>query len=149
MQDIFKIVKKLANYDMLSTPKHTPQLGLFHGLADQLDQKHPLYQLANSIRWTFFDDAFKKHYNEKMGKPAKPIRLMVSLLILKHVRNLSDENLVDHWAENIYFQYFSGEQHFQPNIPCVPTELSSIPFAHRRAWCRIDFTRKHSCKRTT
>jgi transposase, IS5 family len=108
---------------MLFTPKHTSQLGLFYGLADQLDQKHPLYQLANTINWTFFDDAFKNHYSEKMGKPAKPIRLMVSLLILKHVRNLSDENLVDHWAENIYFQYFSGEQHFQPNIPCVPTEL--------------------------
>jgi transposase, IS5 family len=96
---------------------------LFHGLSDQLDQKHPLYQLADKINWAFFEDAFKKHYSEKIGKPAKPIRLMVSLLILKYVRNLSDENLVDHWAENIYFQYFSGEQHFQPNIPCVPTEL--------------------------
>ena len=108
---------------MLSIQKHTPQLGLFGGLADQLDQKHPLYQLANTVNWPFFDDAFKKHYSETMGKPAKPIRLMVSLLILKSVRNLSDENLVEHWAENIYFQYFSGEQHFQPCIPCVPTEL--------------------------
>lgn len=76
---------------MLSTQKHTPQLGLFSGLADQLNQKHPLYQLANKINWLVFDEAFKKHYSEKMGKPAKPIRLMVSLLILKHVRNLSDE----------------------------------------------------------
>jgi transposase, IS5 family len=108
---------------MLSTKKHSPQLGLFGGLSDQLDQKHPLYQLANKINWEVFDNAFKKHYSEKMGKPAKPIRLMVSLLILKYVRNLSDENLVDQWAENIYFQYFSGEQHFQPGIPCVPTEL--------------------------
>jgi transposase, IS5 family len=108
---------------MLSTSKHTPQLGLFHGLADQLDQKHPLYQLANKINWSFFEAAFKKHYSEKMGKPAKPIRLMVSLLILKYVRNISDENLVEQWSENIYFQYFSGEQHFQANIPCVPTEL--------------------------
>ncbi len=108
---------------MISTQKHTPQLGLFHGLSDQLDQKHPLYQLANKINWSVFDSSFKKHYSEKMGKPAKPIRLMVSLLILKHVRNLSDENLIDQWAENIYFQYFSGEQHFQANIPCVPTEL--------------------------
>ena len=108
---------------MLSTKKHTPQLGLFHGLSDQLDQKHPLYQLANKISCPIFDDAFRKNYSEKMGKPAKPIRLMVSLLILKYLRNLSDENLVDQWAENIYFQYFSGEQHFQANIPCVPTEL--------------------------
>ncbi len=64
-----------------------------------------------------------------MDKPAKPIRLMVSLLILKFLRNLSDENLVEHGAENIYFQYFSCEQFFQPNIPCVPTEL--IAFRQR------------------
>jgi len=108
---------------MLNTRKHSPQLGLFGGLCDQLNQKHPMYQLANTIDWSLFDEAFKQHYSEKMGKPAKPIRLMVSLLILKYLRNLSDENLVEQWSENIYFQYFSGEQHFQPNIPCVPTEL--------------------------
>lgn len=108
---------------MLSTKKYTPQIGLFNALADQLDQKHPLYLLANKINWLLFEDSFKKHYSEKMGKPAKPIRLMVSLLILKYVPNLSDENLVEHWSENLYFQYFSGEQNFKPNIPCVPTEL--------------------------
>ena len=108
---------------MLSTQKRTPQLGLFLSIDDLINQKHPLYLLGNKINWTVFDDAFKKHYSETMGKPAKPIRLMVSLLILKHLRNLSDENLVDQWSENIYFQHFSGQQHFQPNIPCVPTEL--------------------------
>ena len=108
---------------MLSKKKPTGQLGMFHGLAEQLNQKHPLFLLAHKIDWSLFEDNFKKHYNEKMGKPAKPIRLMVALLILKHVRNLSDENLVEHWSENLYFQYFSGEQFFQPAIPCVPTEL--------------------------
>ena len=108
---------------MLSTKKQTSQLGMLHGLADQLNQKQPLYQLAGTINWPCFDDAFKKHYSEKMGKPAKPIRPMVSLLILKYVRSLSDENLVEVWSENLYFQYFSGEQFFQPKIPCVPTEL--------------------------
>ena len=29
--------------------KNSPQLNLFHSSADQLDQKHPLYQLANKI----------------------------------------------------------------------------------------------------
>ena len=129
---------------MLSTPKHTPQLGLFDGLSDQLDQKHPLYQLANVINWPFFDDAFKKHYSEKMGKPAKPIRLMVSLLILKYLRNLSDENLVEQWSENIYFQYFSGEQHFQANIPCVPTEL--VAFRQRIGEPGVELILKESIR---
>ena len=42
LQAICKREKKLANYSMLSIQKNSPQLNLFHGLADQLDQKHPL-----------------------------------------------------------------------------------------------------------
>jgi len=108
---------------MLHQSKNSGQLGLFLGLADQLDAHHPLYILSGKIRWCIFEDAFKKHYSSKMGKPAKPIRLMVSLLILKYVRNLSDENAVSQWSENCYFQYFSGEHSFTPGVPCVPTEL--------------------------
>ena len=119
-------------------------MGLFHGLSDQLDQKHPLYQLANAINWNIFDDAFKEHYSEKMGAPAKPIRLMVSLLILKYVRNLSDENLVEQWAENCYYQYLSGEQHFQSHLPCVPTEL--IAFRKRIGEAGMELILKESIR---
>jgi transposase, IS5 family len=94
-----------------------------------LSAKHPLYILANKIDWAFFENAFKKHYSSNMGKPSKPIRLMVALLILKYVRNLSDESVVEQWAENSYYQYLSGEPSFVPGIPCVPTEL--VAFRHR------------------
>lgn len=129
---------------MLSTQKHSPQLGLFPGLADQLNQKHPLYLLANKINWQLFEDAFKVHYSEKMGAPSKPIRLMVSLLILKHARNLSDENLVEQWSENIYYQYFSGEQYFQPRHPCVPTEL--VAFRQRISEVGVELILKESIR---
>lgn len=130
---------------MLSAAKkHIPQLGLFTGLADQLDQKHPLYVLAHKIRWTVFEDAFKIYYSETMGAPAKPIRLMVALLILKHVRDLSDENLVEHWSENLYYQYFSGEHHFQAAIPCVPTEL--VTFRKRIGEAGMELILKESIR---
>jgi hypothetical protein len=36
---------------------------LFHSeLFSQLDVKDPLIQLANTINWTVFDDAFEQHY---------------------------------------------------------------------------------------
>ncbi len=98
-------------------------MGMFGSLADQLDQKHSLFLLANTINWSVFEDAFKIYYSEKMGAPSKPIRLMVSLLMLKYLRNLSDESIVEQWAENCYYQYFGGMQVFTPAIPCVPTEL--------------------------
>ncbi|HXS58610.1 MAG TPA: transposase, partial [Hanamia sp.] len=108
---------------MLKPTIKSPQLGVFGSLADQLDQKHPLFLLANNIDWAVFENTFKVHYSSKIGAPFKPIRLMVSLLILKYLRNLSDENVVEQWSENCYYQYFSGMQIFTPAIPCVPTEL--------------------------
>ena len=108
---------------MLKPTIRSPQLGMFGSLADQLDQKHPLFLLSNNINWAVFEDAFKVHYSTNMGAPSKPIRLMVSLLILKYLRNLSDENVVEQWSENCYYQYLSGMQIFTPSIPCVPTEL--------------------------
>ena len=114
---------------MISKQKHTNQSNLFNGLADQLNQKHPLFLLSKRLDWNLFEIAFTPLYSLKMGAPAKPIRLMVSLLILKYVRNLSDENVVEHWSENAYYQYFSGEHFFRPTLPCVPTEL--VAFRHR------------------
>lgn len=108
---------------MLKKTEPTGQLSFFYSLADQIDTKHPLFRLSKSIDWSVFEDAFSKHYSPKMGKPAKPIRLMVSLLILKQLRNLSDENIVMAWSENLYFQFFSGQESFVPKTPCSSTEL--------------------------
>lgn len=108
---------------MLTKPKNTTQLGFFITFEDQLNHDHPLFQLANHIQWQVFEDAFSKHYSATQGKPSKPIRLMVSLLILKQLRNLSDESIVEQWSENAYYQYFGGEQIFRPEQPCVSTEL--------------------------
>jgi IS5 family transposase len=98
-------------------------MGFYSTFEEQLDHRHPLYILANKINWKEFEAAFAKHYSQKMGAPAKPIRLMVSLLLLKHLRNLSDESMVEQWAENSYYQYFSGEKYFASQAPCVATEL--------------------------
>ncbi|MCW5915062.1 MAG: transposase [Chitinophagaceae bacterium] len=70
-------------------------MGFYSTFEEQLSRKHPLYILANNIQWQVFDNAFKDFYCSDNGRPAKPIRLMVSLLILKHIRNLSDESVVE------------------------------------------------------
>lgn len=101
----------------------TNQQSLFFDLESQLNQKHPLYLLANKIDWNVFEESFKGLYCANNGRPAKPIRRMVGLLILKHVRNVSDESVVEQWQENIYYQYFCGEQSIQTSAPCTPTEL--------------------------
>lgn len=108
---------------MLPKKKNTSQLGFYSTFIEQLDHRHPLFKLAETIHWQLFEDCFSKFYSATQGKPAKPIRLMVSLLILKQIRNLSDESVVEQWSENSYYQFFSGEDFFTPKRPRVPTEL--------------------------
>lgn len=95
---------------------------MYSTLADMLNPRHPLYQLANKINWQLFEDSFSKFYSEK-GRPGKPIRLMCGLLILKHIRNISDESVVEQWSENAYYQYFCGMEQFCIVQPCTPSEL--------------------------
>ena len=96
---------------MLSKPVITAQLSFLQpGLKEQLSNKHPLYILANQINWQLFEENFSKHYREDFGRPAKPIRLMVALLMLKHIRNLSDESVVEQWSENGYLPIFQRRE---------------------------------------
>ena len=106
---------------MITKPHITPSL--FSSLSDMLNQSHPLYKLAYKIDWAKFDTAFAPLYCQNNGRPAKPIRLMCGLLILKHLRNLSDESIVEQWSENAYYQYFCGMQEFVPGAPCASSEL--------------------------
>lgn len=119
-------------------------MGFYSTFEEQLNHKHPLYKLAEAIHWEFFDKEFSKHYSLTHGKPAKPIRLMVALLILKQIRNLSDESVVDQWAENSYYQHFSGELYFSPNPPCVATEL--VEFRKRIGSQGVELIFKESIK---
>ena len=41
------------------------------------------------------------------GRPRVPLRIMISLLYLKHAFNESDEGVVDRWAETPSWQFFS------------------------------------------
>ena len=89
---------------------------------DMLDSNDPLVALANTLDWSKYENEFKGLYS-KSGRPAKPIRLMVGLLLLKQLENLSDENVVLQWKRNPYFQYFCGYSDFQTGLPCHSTDL--------------------------
>ncbi|CDN33019.1 IS1478 transposase [Mucinivorans hirudinis] len=89
---------------MLPRPKDTLQSSLFFDLRSTLNHRHPLFQLANKIDWAMFEREFSPLYSPDKGVEAKPIRLMVGLLILKHIRNVSDESVVEQWSENVYYQ---------------------------------------------
>lgn len=91
------------NGKMQGQPLNSKQQSLLcANLIDQLNPKNPLLQMGGVIPWDYFDESFAGLYSTT-GRPAKRIRLMVGLCILKHLENLSDEVLVERWVQNPYY----------------------------------------------
>ncbi len=104
------------------SPQRDQPSFMIQGLKEICNPRNPLYRLADVIPWDEVESWFEGEYAID-GRPAKPIRLMVSLLILKRLYNLGDETVVEAWVQNPYMQYFSGEVEFQWEMPCEPSDL--------------------------
>lgn len=123
----------------------------FRARLDQMiDLRHPLAVLAWRMPWSDIEAALAPAFTHRdrkgrvvedadmfgptlavagagvsnAGRPRLPIRLMVALLYLKHAYNESDESLVERWAQDVYFQFFSGQVYFEPRLPCDPAQIS-------------------------
>jgi transposase, IS5 family len=102
-----------------------PQGELFRTeLIHLIDLNHPLARLARVVDWARFDAAFEPLYEEGNGRPAIPTRLMVGLHYLKHMFGLSDEQVVEQWVENPYWQYLCGSKFFEHALPIHPTSMT-------------------------
>jgi IS5 family transposase len=94
--------------------RETSEQDLFRSRLDQIiDLNHALVKLSRAIDWRFLEGRFGSVYTDGPGSPPLPTRLMAGLAILKHMYDLSDEELCDRWIENPYFQFFCGEEFFQ------------------------------------
>lgn len=88
---------------------HAPrtQQSLFQWMADRhVDANHPLMVLAGKIDWKAIERGLAPYYAPGKGRPAKPTRLMVGLMILKHRFDLSDEAVVSGLHENFVWMAF-------------------------------------------
>ena len=93
------------------------QNDLLRARLDQIvDLDHPLAKLGRAIDWRFLEARFGAVYSDKAGHPPLPTRLMAGLSILKHMHNLSDEDLCARWIENPYYQLFCGEEFFRHKL---------------------------------
>ena len=118
-------------------------------LDGMIDLNHPLAILRNRLPWSEIETVLSAYFVRKdrtgklipsddlfgsslqiaggastrSGRPRLSIRLMVSLILLKHTYNESDESVVERWAQDVYFQYFSGLDYFEAKKPCDPTQI--------------------------
>jgi IS5 family transposase len=118
-------------------------------LEQMIDLKHPLAVLASRLPWAQLESALAPAFVRKSrdgkiiegndlfgttleiassgpsaaGRPRLSIRLMASLLYLKHAYNLSDEDVVQRWSQDVVWQYFSGQTYYEPKLPCDATQV--------------------------
>lgn len=69
---------------------------------------------------------------------------MTGLLILKHLRNISDEQVVAQFRENAYYQYFCGMKDFTIAPPCASSELAH--FRNRIGEAGVELILKESIR---
>jgi len=92
-------------------------------LVNLIDPRHELVRLAELIDWSVFEREFGAQFVSSTGRPALPARLVAGLLYLKHTFALSDEEAVERWVENPYWQHLCGEQYFCHELPCDASSL--------------------------
>ena len=125
----------------------------FRARLDQMiDLRHPLAVLAGRMPWAQIEGALAPAFARRnrqgevvcgsdlfgttrelagagvsaAGRPRLPIRLMAALLYLKHAFNLSDEELVARWSENVVWQYFSGQNTTRLNFLVMQPRLADF-----------------------
>jgi transposase, IS5 family len=118
-------------------------------LDGMVDHKHPLVVLSRRLPWAGIEQTLAPRFaptvrpGQKMltrellgahevefgsgltkaGRPRLSIRLMASLQYLKHAFNLSDEELLQRWSENVVYQFFSGVEYDEARLPCDATQI--------------------------
>ena len=113
-----------------------------------IDLRHPLAVLASRMPWQEIEARVAQVFSGKgrlgvpmpdldlfgepvqrvrlpsnAGRPRLPLRLMISLLYLKHAFNESDEGVVARWAETPRWQFFSGHAYYDDCQPCDASTL--------------------------
>lgn len=86
-------------------------------LRDLVAKGHELVLLRDAIDWQRFERVLEPVYCSDNGRPSIPVRMMAGLTFLKYMFGLSDQDVLDNWCENPYWQYFCGGEFFEHEPP--------------------------------
>ena len=64
--------------------------------------------MAGIIPWDTFAREYYKHFKTNRGAPTLDARLVLGVVIIKHVMKLDDQGVIEMIQENPYMQYFLG-----------------------------------------
>ena len=107
------------------SPQQNRQANLFRPeLVSMINPSHSLVRLSKVVDWEKLDETFGESFSPEKGRPAISTRLMVALHYFKYTFDLSDEEVIQGWIENPYWQYFSGMKYFEHKMPIHPSSMT-------------------------
>lgn len=94
----------------------------------KLNENNRWLRIAEMIPWEELEEDYSKFFSHT-GRPGLDSRLIIGLMLLKHLTVLSDKEVVNGMIENPYWQAFCGYEHF---ITEKMLDASSLTRARKR-----------------
>lgn len=99
-----------------------PELFPFGG---KLKENNRWLKLSDLMPWEELEEVYGQYFSKRMGRPAKDSRLIIGLLIVKHMKNVSDGAVVEEFMESPYIQAFCGFEGFVTEEAVIDPSLLS------------------------
>jgi hypothetical protein len=113
--------------------RYTPQAqltleGFETPFSQHLDKENRWIKLARCIPWDKLANIYYRKMNSDFGAPSLSARMVIGAVIIKHMLNIDDREVVAQIQENMYLQYFVGLSGFTTTEPFDPSLMVSIRY---------------------
>jgi hypothetical protein len=92
----------------------------------KLDENNRWVVLSKIVPWEEFAWLYYKNFKSNRGAPTKDARLVLGVIIIKHIMKTDDRGVIEMIQENPYMQYFLGLEAFTYEQVMTPSLLVSI-----------------------
>ncbi len=82
--------------------------------------------MESLVPWDEMAKVFLNSMSAGQGRPSVDLRIVLGVLMVKHIEDLSEERTIEYVQENIYAQFFVGLSSFQTQPVFVPHLLVTI-----------------------
>ena len=113
--------------------RYTPQAqltleGFETPFFQHLDKENRWVKLARFIPWDKLANIYYRRMNSDFGAPSLSARVVIGAVIIKHMLNIDDREVVAQIQENVYLQYFVGLSSFTTEEAFDPSLMVTIRY---------------------
>ena len=113
--------------------RYTPQAqltleGFQTPFNQHLDKDNRWVKLSASIPWDKLANIYYRKLDSDFGAPSLSARMVIGAVIIKHMLNIDDREVVAQIQENIYLQYFVGLSSFTTKEAFDPSLMVTIRY---------------------